>query len=427
MFSEIPKAIEEFHKGNFVIIVDDEDRENEGDLVIAAEHATPEKINFMIKHAKGLVCLPIIGERLDELNISPMVNQKDNTECTKCNFTVSIDHKHNTSSGISAHDRAATIKAVLDKTNHSDDFSKPGHIFPLRYEKGGVLKRAGHTEASVDLAMLANLYPAAVICEIIKEDGTMARVPDLTEYAKTHGLAIITIKDLIQYRLRDVSNVTMAAQSTLPTKWGDFRIVVYKNTIDDKEHLVLVKGDVNNMEDVIVRVHSECLTGDVFGSQRCDCGEQLNKAMKIISDEGKGVILYMRQEGRGIGLTNKIKAYTLQDSGLDTVEANKKLGFRDDLRDYGIGAQILKDLGLTTIKILTNNPRKIVGIDGHGLRVVQRVPLTTEPNLENKDYLQTKKIKMDHILDLVLTDDDTNALSEAETDQTLGKTKKLPY
>jgi 3,4-dihydroxy 2-butanone 4-phosphate synthase/GTP cyclohydrolase II len=399
----IKEAIEDIKAGRFIIIVDDEGRENEGDLAMAAEMVDPDAINFMAKYGRGLVCMPIIGERLDELNIPLMVGE--NTSKHNTAFTISIEAKKKVSTGISAYDRAATVKAVLDPATRPEDIARPGHTFPLRAREGGVLVRAGHTEAIVDLSRLAGLYPAGVICEVMNEDGTMARLPQLEMVAKEHKLKIVSITDLITYRRRHEKLVTKVAQANLPTKYGQFTAIAYKSTIDPDQHVALVKGDVSSDEPVLVRVHSECLTGDVFGSLRCDCGEQIEMALNAIAEEDRGVLLYMRQEGRGIGLHNKIAAYALQDKGLDTVEANETLGFPADLRDYGIGAQILVDLGLKNIKLLTNNPKKVVGLEGYGLHVVETVPLRVDPNPLNLRYLETKQQKLGHILNLSSSDE----------------------
>jgi len=394
--STIPEAIEEVKAGKFIIIVDDEDRENEGDLAMAAEMVSPEAINFMTLHARGLVCLPIIGKRLDELRIPLMV--MENTSRFSTAFTVSVEAKRRVSTGISAYDRAETIKAMIDPTTKPEDLARPGHMFPLRAREGGVLVRAGHTEAIVDLAKLAGLYPAGVICEIMNEDGSMARLPRLKVMSEKYGIKIVTVADLIAYRRRHEKLVHRVAEAKLPTKYGEFIAIAYKSDIDPDEHLALVRGDISVEEPVLVRVHSECITGDVFGSLRCDCGEQIALAMQNIAEEGRGVFLYMRQEGRGIGFHNKLRAYALQDKGLDTVEANLSLGLAPDLRDYGIGAQILADLGLHEIRLLTNNPKKVIGLEGYGLKVVETVPIIAPANPYNRHYLETKQKKLGHLL-----------------------------
>ncbi len=395
IFNTIEEAIEDIKNGKMVIVVDDESRENEGDLLMAAEKVTPEAINFMATHGRGLICMPVSKDRLDELELKQMVDV--NTDNHGTAFTVSIDAL-DTTTGISAHERCATILKVLDKSSTTDSFRKPGHVFPLEAKDGGVLKRAGHTEAAVDLATLSGFSAAGVICEIMSEDGTMARVPELVEYSKTHDLKLITIADLIAFRYGKEHLIKSSSKCSLPTKYGEFSMIGYENTLDDKEHIALVMGDISGEEPVLVRVHSECLTGDTFHSLRCDCGDQLDQAMKNIAANGSGVLLYMKQEGRGIGLINKIKAYDLQDQGMDTVEANLALGFPEDMRDYGIGAQILRDLGIKKIKLMTNNPKKLSGLSGYGLDIVERVPLQIDCNETNENYLKTKKQKLGHLL-----------------------------
>ncbi len=396
VFATIPEAVADIKRGKFVVVIDDEDRENEGDLVLAAEKITPEKVNFMAKYGRGLICTPLEGRRLDELEIPDMVC--DNTSMHQTAFSVSVDAKHGATTGISAQDRSKTIKDLVNRKTKPEDLVRPGHIFPLRAKEGGVLKRAGQTEASIDLAKLAKLYPAGVICEIMKEDGKMARLPDLIPYSKKHGLKIITVASIIQYRRKTEKFIKRAVETTLPNQYGVWKVVAYENLADNDFPLALILGDISKKESVLVRMHSECLTGDLLGSYRCDCGDQLKTSMQKISKEGAGVIVYMRQEGRGIGLINKLKAYELQDKGLDTVEANAKLGFKPDLRDYGIGAQILVDIGVRKIRLLTNNPRKIVGLEGYGLHVSARVPLEIKPNKVNSRYMKTKQVKMGHIL-----------------------------
>ena len=398
MPTSISEAIEDIRAGKFVIIIDDESRENEGDLAMAAEKVTPEAINFMAKHGRGLVCVPVTGERLDELGIPLMVT--NNTSRYSTAFTVSIEAKERVTTGISAFDRAQTIKTVLDPNTKPSDIVQPGHIFPIRAKEGGVLVRAGHSEAIVDLARLAGLYPAGVICEVMDEDGAMARLPQLEAIAARFDLKMITIVDLIAYRLRHEKLVERVTEARLPTKYGEFTAVAYRSTVDAAEHIALVKGDISTDEPVLVRVHSECLTGDVFGSLRCDCGAQIEMALQGIAKQDRGVFLYMRQEGRGIGFHNKLCAYALQDQGMDTVEANIALGFAPDLRDYGVGAQILADLGLHNIRLLTNNPKKVIGLESYGIKIVETVPLITPATPYNINYLRTKQEKLGHILNL---------------------------
>jgi 3,4-dihydroxy 2-butanone 4-phosphate synthase/GTP cyclohydrolase II len=399
MINTIEEALDDIRQGKMVILVDDEDRENEGDLTMAAEKVTPEAINFMAKYGRGLICLSLTDERLNELRLPMMV--LDNTSRFQTAFTVSIDARKGVTTGISVADRAATILTAIDGSTTSEDLVSPGHVFPLRARRGGVLVRTGQTEGSVDLARLAGLKSSGVICEIMNEDGTMSRMPDLRVFAERHGLKIVTIADLIKYRLHKESLVRRIAEAKIPTKYGGlFTAIAYENDVDPFHHLALVKGDIQPDDEVLVRVHSQCLTGDVFGSRRCDCEEQLHKAMAMVEKEGKGVIVYMRQEGRGIGLVNKLRAYCLQDLGRDTVEANEALGFQADMRDYGIGAQILVDLGLHKIRLMTNNPRKIKGLEGYGIKVIERIPIESKPSQENIEYLKTKAKKMGHILSI---------------------------
>jgi 3,4-dihydroxy 2-butanone 4-phosphate synthase / GTP cyclohydrolase II len=399
VFATIPEAIHDIALGRIVIVVDDADRENEGDLIVAAEKVTPETIAFMVRYTSGVICMPVLGERLDELHIPLMVEA--NTDHQGTAFTVSVDARRGVTTGISAADRAMTIRTLIDPATLPEDVLRPGHIFPLRYREGGVLRRAGHTEAAVDLARLAGLYPAGVLCETVNDDGTMARLPDLARFAKDHNLRLISIADLIEYRRRREVLVERVATATIPTSWGEFRTYAYESVVDGRTHVALVLGEIGDGADVMTRVHSECLTGDVFGSLRCDCGSQLERAFELIGKEGRGVVLYIRgHEGRAIGLTHKLRAYELQDQGRDTVEANIELGFAADQREYGIGAQILTDLGVRTMRLLTNNPDKRAGLEGHGLSIVERIPLETEPTPHNIGYLRTKAEKLGHLLDV---------------------------
>lgn len=398
-FHPIEEGIAAFARGEFVVVADDADRENEGDLVVAAEKVSPEQIAFMVRHTSGVICLPVVGERLDELRLPLMVSE--NTDARRTAFTVSVDYIAGTTTGISAADRAATIRAVVDPRTKPRDLARPGHIFPLRYREGGVLTRAGHTEAAVDLARLAGLYPAGVLCELVNDDGTMARLAQLEAFAGAHGFPVVSIADLIAYRRHREKLVRRVVEASLPTEFGLFKVVGFESLLDGTHHVALVRGEVAGAADVLVRVHSECLTGDVFGSRRCDCGHQLHDALQRVAEEERGVVLYLRgHEGRGIGLLHKLAAYALQENGRDTVEANEELGLPVDARDYGIGAQILVDLGVTSMRLLTNNPAKRAGLEGYGLSITARVPLQTRPTAENRDYLATKVAKMGHLIDL---------------------------
>ncbi len=400
-FDTVEQAIDAVARGEFVVVVDDEDRENEGDLIIAAEKMTPDKMAFMIRYTSGVICLPMEGERLDELQLPLMVSGNENTEGQRTAFTVSVDARHGTTTGISAADRCTTVHTLIDRSTVAADLARPGHIFPLRYRDGGVLKRAGHTEAAVDLARMSGCYPAGVLAEIVNDDGTMQRMPQLKEFAAEHDLVLVTIADLIRYRRHREKLVRRVSEARIPTQYGDFTAHVFESLLDGTEHLAFVRGEVAGHENVLVRVHSECLTGDVFGSLRCDCGVQLDRALERVAREGQGVVVYLRgHEGRGIGLGHKLRAYSLQDQGRDTVEANLELGFPADSREYGIGSQILVDLGVTTMRLMTNNPAKYGGIEGYGLEIVERVPMQTEPNVENIAYLRAKQEKLGHLLDL---------------------------
>ena len=393
----LEEALGDLRAGKLLIVVDDENRENEGDLVMPAEMVTPEAVNFIATHARGLICIPMTGERLDELDLPLMIRQ-NGSDKEQTAFTVSVDYKKDTTTGISAYDRAATIKAILSPSTRPEDFTKPGHLFPLRYHPGGVLARAGHTEAIVDLCDMMGMYPAGIVCEIMNDDGTMARMGSLEEFGQKHDLKILSIAQIIAHRRRNEKLVERVAEARLPTKYGEFKAIAYRSPVDPGEHIALTLGEWSEDAPVLVRIHSECLTGDVFSSIRCDCGEQIELALSILAKEGSGVFLYMRQEGRGIGLHNKIKAYSLQDNGLDTVEANKSLGFEPDMRHYGIGAQILQDIGVKQLRLLTNNPRKLVGLSGFNLEIVERIPVEASVNDENREYMRTKKARMGHIL-----------------------------
>jgi len=394
--SSIESAIADFKRGKIVIVVDDEDRENEGDMIFSAGKTTPELVNFLTKNARGLICIPMEDDRLNELKLGMMT--KNNTSLHETAFTVSVDYKHGTTTGISASDRNKTIKALTNRKTNPEDLGRPGHIFPLRSAPGGVLRRAGHTEATVDLAKLAGHYPAGVLCEVMKENGEMARIPDLFEIASKFGMKVISIRDLIHYRLQREKLVEKLVDTNLPSEFGNFRIFLYKSVVDSKEHIAIVKGKINSSTPILVRVHSECLTGDVFGSLRCDCRDQLLESLRMIEENENGVVLYMRQEGRGIGLHNKLKAYRLQEKGRDTVEANIELGFKPDLRDYGIGAQILRDLGIRKMRLMTNNPKKVIGLNAYGLEIVERVPIEIKSNPANESYLKTKRDKLGHLI-----------------------------
>ncbi len=397
-FGTVEQAIEDLRNGKFIIVADDEGRENEGDLVCAAELVTPEMVNFMATHARGLICLALTAERCNELGLAQQTERNTEAESTAFTVTIDADRRFGVTTGISASDRAVTIHVAIHPKTSAEDLRRPGHVLPLRARAGGVLQRVGHTEASVDLARLGGLYPAGVICEILNADGSMARRPELERFAGEHGLTFITVAQLVAHRLKTERLVHRVAEARLPTSYGDFKVIAYRNDADEAEHVALVHGDVENQRNVLVRMHSKCLTGDVFGSQRCDCGPQLHSAMEMIAKEGLGVVVYLDQEGRGIGLLNKIRAYAIQDEGEDTVQANQRLGFAPDLRNYGIGAQILRDLGLSSIRVMTNNPRKLVGLEGYGLEIVERVPLVTRPHHENRGYLDVKRDKLGHLL-----------------------------